>query len=82
MTTTKTINLRTIRTLATKYDLTWHVQGGGWVINGIQQHYSYSSDNAGEKAALVDYMVNWGQDAMTADDYSTVRTAQAKIQSL
>lgn len=74
---TKTINLRTIRTLANKYNLTWHVQGGGWVINGNQQHYSYKS----EKAALIGFMLNWGQAAMTSNDYDTIRTAQAQLQS-
>lgn len=80
-TTTKNINLRTIRNLADKHDVSWHVQGGGWVINGVQQHYSYPSTSAGEKAALVDYMINWGQDAMTDEDYAIVRTAQAQLQS-
>lgn len=81
MTTTKTINLRTIRKIANKYDLSWYAQGGGWIINGIQQHYSYTADNAGEKAALVDYIANWGQHCMSDDDFGTIREAQAQLQS-
>ena len=79
MTTTKTINLRAIRTIADKYKLSWHVQGGGWVINGIQQHYSHVSTSAGEKAALLDYMANWGESFMSEEDFATVRAALAKL---
>lgn len=78
---TTTITLRTIRKIARKYDLTWHQQGGGWVINGAQQHYSHGANTAGEKSALVDYMATWGQHAMSGDDYNTVRDAQAQIRS-
>jgi hypothetical protein len=75
----KNISLRTIRKLADKYGITWHPQGNGWVINGVQAHYSYAANTAGEKAALVDYMTNWGRDAMIPEDYNTIREAKAQI---
>lgn len=78
---TKTINLKLIRKIADKYNLSWHVQGGGWVINGIQQHYIYKDNNSGEKAVLVDYMVNWGRQCMSEDDLGTVLEASYQLQS-
>lgn len=77
----KTINLRTIRKITDKYDLSWYAQSGGWVINGDQQHYSYPADTVGEKAALVDYMVNWGRHCMSDDDFGIVRDTQAQLQA-
>lgn len=71
-------DIRTIRNIADKYGLVWHVQGDGWVINGVQQPYWFGR-NSGEKAVLVDYMARNGKGSMSATDYDTVYACQQQM---
>jgi hypothetical protein len=69
--------VRTMRKLADKYGITWHVQGSGWVINGIQQHYTFDTSTGGERYCLASYLVNWGAFQLTPEDYDAARFAAA-----
>lgn len=67
----KKTSIKTLRSIADKYQLVWHPQGGQWVINGVEQHYSLKT----ERAVLADYLLKWGDHVLTPEEIAAITNA-------